>query len=341
MIAVGLAAALACHPYATLLAIPFGAGEIARAIERRKIDWPVWLAFAAAIPITVFYPALLASMRDIDLRGLQPGIGGLPGFYADLFKSAIAPLLAAGAAAYLVSRGADTQAAASWPRVFPRYESVALAGFILAPAVLILVVVISKNLLFIARYGLIAVIGMSGFAALLLFRAAGGRERTGIVVAAVLIAWLMVARGKEARAEGTGDPRSKFEQERALIVKAAKEGKPVVLAGTHAFFESDFYLSEEAARRCYYVLLDRDFRRKYAWQDMSDRQVELLSRHLSLKAHVQPLTDFVNRNAEFLLHADNDLQALCDLLVERGWQLTLLAHRPGESLFLARAAQMH
>ena len=58
-IAAGLWIALASQCYAVLLAIPFGAGEALRTLRRKRIDWPVWLAFAVSASAIAFYPPLI------------------------------------------------------------------------------------------------------------------------------------------------------------------------------------------------------------------------------------------------------------------------------------------
>ena len=81
-IAVGLSAALASHYTAVLLAVPFTLGEGVRSFDRRKLDLSMWIAFAAAAPVTLIYPGLLAATRDWALGGLQPDATSVSGFYS-------------------------------------------------------------------------------------------------------------------------------------------------------------------------------------------------------------------------------------------------------------------
>lgn len=54
-LAFSLAAAVSSHYYAVLACAALGAGECVRTVARRRIDWPVWLAFtAAALPFAIF-----------------------------------------------------------------------------------------------------------------------------------------------------------------------------------------------------------------------------------------------------------------------------------------------
>jgi hypothetical protein len=64
-LSLGLFASLTCalltHGYAFLVFVPFVAGELARSISRRSIDWIIWLALTAAgLAILASLPALIA-----------------------------------------------------------------------------------------------------------------------------------------------------------------------------------------------------------------------------------------------------------------------------------------
>jgi hypothetical protein len=66
-----LAGAIATHLYAVLLIVPFALGELARTIERRRVDWWVWLGLAAigllllpANPVV----ARIAGLREMAIR---------------------------------------------------------------------------------------------------------------------------------------------------------------------------------------------------------------------------------------------------------------------------------
>ncbi len=73
-ITVGLTIALSTHVMAIMLALPFALGELLRCIPRRRIDFPVWAAFALSAPVLVIYPPVLAA-AGYDLRGMYPTLG--------------------------------------------------------------------------------------------------------------------------------------------------------------------------------------------------------------------------------------------------------------------------
>jgi hypothetical protein len=336
-IALSMAVALACHPFAILLALPFGLGEAIRSLERRRIDIPVWIAFAIAAPVTLVYPLILAPTLHIDLHELQPTYSSLPNFYDTAFKNAITPLLGAGAFAYLLLRlDRREREPKEIKPVFSWHESAALLGFAIAPAILICVMMRSKNMIFFPRYGLISVVGVSGWLALMLFRATGTSRRAGWVILTVLLGWIVMARGREA-ASAMYDPRAQFEERVPILIKALADGRPVLTDDPVLFVETDFYAPRDEVRRLTYVELDRNFRRRYKYQDLSDQLIEYHSHYTPLQANVESWESYSQRNPQFLFHAHGGYQALYDLLLQSGWQLKLLSASDQEALYEAQA----
>src|ERR1044072_271147 len=116
-----------------------------------------------AAPPTLIYPALLAPTQGWGLQHESAAFAIIPDFYSVLLRNACFPLWAAMVAAYL-TRHTDTTKVNS-PRV-PVHEVVALLGFVAAPLIYIVIVRLSHRFFFAPRYGLIAVIGVAGLAAI-------------------------------------------------------------------------------------------------------------------------------------------------------------------------------
>src|ERR1035438_8885466 len=133
-IAVALAAALCAQPLAVTLALPFLAGEATRSIQRKRLDVPMWCAFAAATPaLWVLWKlkgaAGAAASAQSALHPLQ--LVGLTYFL--LLMPAILPVAAAGFL-LLMSR-AEPGIPAKTDRGMPGYELAALIGFVAIPFV--------------------------------------------------------------------------------------------------------------------------------------------------------------------------------------------------------------
>ena len=329
-ICVALMAALASHPLAVLLAIPFGLGETVRTVQRRRFDVGVWLAFALAAPITLAYRPLLAVPRSWDLHGLQPGLARVPRFYATAFESAIAPLLLAGLICYICSSREKVRPTTGFS--LPLHESAALVGFVLTPTICLAAGLVSSRLVFNDRYGLICVIGMAALVSLLILRAAGGSPRFGAIVATALALWLAAARGKEA-IQLAKDPVQQFRDENQVLLKAIDDGRPVVVNEKLTFLAADFYLSAKAMDRVYHVV-DLESAHKFGGQHGSDEQMLAEARTLPLKGHVTHWTEFKRSNRQFLLLVyDPWSERIYDLLLRQGWRMVVKDHRGVETLY--------
>ena len=71
---VSLAGAVAAHVYAVLVVVPLALAELARTLERRRMDWPMWLGFVAAG--LVFVPANPVVSHIRGLPELARYVGG-------------------------------------------------------------------------------------------------------------------------------------------------------------------------------------------------------------------------------------------------------------------------
>ena len=333
-IALCMIVAMASHPFAGLILAPLGLGELVRTVERRRIDWPIWAALCAGLPIIAVYPLVLAAVRGLDLHGVHPGISAIPAFYNEVFRTAITPLLAGAALAFLASRKADAGRMEKVLRgeIFPGHESAALAVLVSAPVILISVYIAGVGGVFFARYGLACVIGAGCWIAALAFRAAGGSTRVGTAMLIGMAGWLVLARGKAVAGERE-EPRAQYLKMNQLLRKALADGRPVVVNEPLIFLESDFYRPADELTRLYYLVLEPETRKKYPWQDLSDELLVFTAQHVRFKAHLEDWKDFTKRNRVFLLHTDGAKEAMQQTLLEGGWKMSLIGYNPSESLY--------
>jgi hypothetical protein len=300
-ITAGLAAALLTHSMSVLLAIPFAAGEVVRSIERRRVDFPVWIAFAAAAPAVLIYPGLMAVTRGWDMSGMHPSLGNISAFYSVLLGAAISPLLVAGLVAYLAGREEDCAAAGC---SLPAPLKAALISFIVLPAVFIAVATVTRQFFFVPRYGLLAVIGVAALVPVLACNACGGSRRSGAALLLVLVGWIVLTRGRDALSTAQ-EPSAQFAGESPLLHGALRADLPVVVADPLTFLQADFYLPEPDARRVHY-LLDPEGVAKLPGQDIVNQLVRRLPENFSLRGQIEPYAEFVRRNPRFLILVDVD-----------------------------------
>jgi hypothetical protein len=321
-----LAASLASNYAGVLVAVPFALGEVVRTLDRRKLDLPVWIAFAAAAPVTLIYPSLLAATRDWDLRGMLPDVTTFSGFYATVLKPAITPLLLGCVAAFVFARNRKDQPPAPALR---SHETAALVGFVLAPMVFIAAGILSRHMLFMPRYGIISVIGMAGCFTALLYRVTSGNWRSGAAALFILVAWLAASRTKDA-IHAIGDPEERFEQENPVLVQAAHAGPPVLVTNALLFIAADFYLPPTLSERLHYPI----YPQPASGRDCNDHLMSAAARDLPIHAKVDSWSDFAARRQPFLLYADAlQSQWLSELLIRMGWRVTLRAQQGDQLLF--------
>jgi hypothetical protein len=334
--AAGLAVVLACHSTAAVIGIPVAVGELVRTWERRSVDWGIWLAFAAPIPVALMYPPLLGQVLSVDLHGLQPHLFAVSTFYAEAFKGAITPLLAAGlAAAWLPRSRKDEPGEQS---AVPRWEIAALAGFVLIPLPFFTAGLFSSHFIFFPRYAVTCVTGVAGLVAIAWHLASRGGRRAGIAALVMLTGWLALARGKEALALAR-DPGSQFRDDHAALVSALSEGKPVAIWNINTFLEADFYLRGNELSYLNYVVPEREIGRRYLWQDFNSHVAPLLGTIAPLRARVIPWREFEQTDA-FLLHEEGTPSWWYEALPEQGWERTLKLHLGEEYVWeVSRAAR--
>jgi hypothetical protein len=134
-----LALAMASHYYSVLLLAPFAAGELVRLLVRRRPDWPVWIALAAALtPLVLFSPLIRASWS-------QAGLWSSPFTFFQVlvvYRADIHPMLLmllivllVAAVAHRIARGA--MPVAQRPAI-PAHEMAAVVVLALLPFVLAL-----------------------------------------------------------------------------------------------------------------------------------------------------------------------------------------------------------
>jgi len=342
-IALALAVALGCHPFAAVLAIPFALGEFVRTLDRRRIDWPVWVAFAVATPVMLAYPPLFAAVRNLNMNTGLRNVTTVIGLYTDALRPAIMPLLLAGLAGCVATirlvpaaKHAKTlreDYAENRSSALPRYETAALFGFALCPLPLIAAMV-ARHGHFFPRYGILSVIGISGLIALLLFRAGAGSTLRGSAMLAVLMLWIAWATVKPAIAISR-DPAAQFRQEHSLLVRGLSDGRPVAVNEMVLFLQADFYLDSALLQNLYYLQSEKDVERRHGWQEVNNLFARLLPEYVPLRSHTERWREFSVRDS-FLFHITSGNFWAYEVLPREGWQMTLVSTDGGSWLYEAR-----
>ena len=246
-----LAAALCSHSMAVTLALPFLVGEIARTMQRKRVDWPVWCAFASATPALLLIWKLKSAA---DLSKYRHFTGSLPGHivttYLQMLRPAMAPLALA-FVGVLVLRMQQTSKAKRAPGM-RTYELAALAGFALIPFAAVPISTLADR--YWLRYSLNCTIGLAGLLVLLMFWIGATSRLAGVTVLIIL---------EVAFAIGQFLPENKRPDNGLKLVNSSAEiqpfltqipsDAPIVICSDLTFVELEHYSSPKMAARLYYL----------------------------------------------------------------------------------------
>jgi hypothetical protein len=250
-LAVALAAALCSHSMALTLALPFAAGEIARTIQRKRVDWPVWCAFAAATPAVL---VLWAVKGGRDFTAMTRFSGSIPLYavttYLQMLRPAAAPLgLAFLAMLVLRTQGTGTAKRAPGMR---GYELTALAGFVLIPFLAVPLSTLNGH--YWLRYSINCTIGLAGLLAVLLFRFGGANRLSGTAV--IVVFGVSFAIGQFYPEDKRPDSGLKIVNSSGDIqpfLEQIPSDAPIVVCNDLTFVELEHYSSPRVAARLYYL----------------------------------------------------------------------------------------
>jgi hypothetical protein len=291
-----LMAALFSHPMAVTLAIPFVAGELTRTIQRRRVDWPVWCAFAAATPmLLVLWRIKTGGNFSSYLRFNGSFTWHLLVTYMEMLGPAIVPLVLAFLLLALL-RTPGTSAAKPAPGM-RGYELAALAGFALIPLAAVPLSLWAGH--YYLRYSLNCTIGLAGLLAILLSRI-GGRNRMS--QAAVLLVFsvsfaIVQLRPEEKRPDFGLKVVNSSEKIQPFLERMPTDA-PIAICPPMTFLELEHYSSPGLAARLYY-LTDPQMAAVIDGNILFDTDIPLLARFVHFRAHFEDYHSFIAAHKRF------------------------------------------
>lgn len=344
-LALSIGGALLTHCYAVLILLPLIAGEIARSITRKRLDWPVWIALISGSCALAAYLPLMASSHRYALDNItfRPTLRALTECYAMLTGPLAGPMIVAlviVAAPRLA--GSKLQVATAVSHGFEFHEIVAALALALVPAVA-LVIAIFVSHVFMPRYGLAAVIGFSILFTWFAHQYAADRRVAGAVVSYLFAFWFLggfalwilgTARLKVTAASSHGGPPAVYEIPPELV----KPDLPFVAANGLFFMEADHYAPQSLVSRLVY-LADTETAVRYTGSDVFDRGFPIMQKWFPIRARVESYSTFTRRHRRFLVFGgfDHPLAWLTRKLLDDGVELRFLgqyAGAYGENLLL-------
>lgn len=342
VLCVSLAAALLTHCYAVLILIPLGLGEAVRSVRQRRMDWPVWLALAAAGCCVLVYLPLLTASRgtSFDNVTFRPTLYVLRDCYEMLATPLMAPLMIGLALVILMHAGTE-QEVPEKPAGFPAHEIALAAGLALVPLYAYLVAKFVSHV-FMTRYGTVAVLGLSILFAWFLDRAAGGRRMIGWALSLLFAVWFVsgfgIWMGNVMHSKVAASDRDSSRHVYELPPELVKTGLPFVASNGLFFLEADHYAPPSFVSRLTY-LADPAAAVRYTGSDVFERGFPVMQKWFPIRARVESYQSFVRAHQHFLVFGefDHPLGWVTKKLLDDGAMLRFLGqyHGPyGENLLL-------
>jgi len=335
LLAVSIAAAISTSYYAVLALVPLGIAELVKSVERRKIDFSVWLAMLVGASVSLLYlPAVTRGIGQFASDGwARPSLDSLLTMYRDMFESANGFWLACllfGALLVLLQRPL-TKPVDDRDCALPAGDVALGAGLLLLP-VLGLVVAYAVTKAITERYVISTITGFSILLGLLAFRVLRASAATGLViVSAALLSslsnWYIEWRRAPDR---DGDVKAVS----ALLSRAPADtgSLPVVFESPLTLFQVSHYAGRALTAR-YVFLADADSSGQYSGVRYTGLGLTSLQRYSPV--HVDQYASFRQVHNRFLLYESPFIGGyVLPKLIDEGAKLRLLGRLADATLYL-------
>jgi hypothetical protein len=295
-IALALAAALCSVTFAVTLALPFLAGEITRTVQRKRVDWAMWWAFASATPaLLILWKLKTAGNVAAHWRFVGSMPFNIRATYMQMLGPAFVPLVLA----FLLMLASRLQGARSAPRApgMRAYEMAALAGFALIPFAAVPLSTVGG--MYYLRYSLSCAIGLAGLIAVLLFRVGGTSRLSGATaLAAIGLVFTIVQFLPEEQRPDYGLKFLNSSEKIQPFLERMPSDAPIAIGAPMTFMELEHYSSAGLAARLYY-LTDPVAAAAIDGNTLFDVKTPLVARHFPFRAHYEDYRSFIATHKRF------------------------------------------
>jgi dolichyl-phosphate-mannose-protein mannosyltransferase len=334
LLACGLAAAVASHYYAVLVALALGLAELVRTFARRKVDWPIWLAFTATIvPLIIFLPVIRSSQKYSGHFWAHPQWRMVLAFHPRMME--YFPNVLIGTIAFslwLMSRRFWTR---DEEEVRPRLSLPIIAALISFSLIPCFGVMLAKTIThaYVDRYAIAGAIGACILCTCLLHRLSD--KRGLVVLVSVALSLGSYGLGASLRAIDNSGTLADLRADRRFLTRKAGD-RPLVVDEVTVFHRLSFYGAPAFANRLAYIA-DADASTKYLGHDTIDRG--LLALRPWFPINVVPASNYVRMHSSFLVFGYvGDWTWVTYELAKPGMDTKLLGRRGARLLFWVRDA---
>ncbi len=305
LLGVSMAASLMLHYYGPIQMLCVVAAELMRTAQRRRVDWWMWLAFAATfLPLPLVWP-LIQNARQYSKGFWAPlTLEACLDIYHLLFAYLAAPvviILFLYVAGKLVMDAPET----ALPPVRQVAPELAAAAWLVALPVVIFCIAKAFTGALFFRYALSLIVGVA-----FLFGLAASCSRllrmvTALVLGVFTLALLTAKAGSFARYTDYG-----LAQE--MPVLAGMTDLPIVIDAPQSFLETWYYVPDSLRKRIYY-LVDADAAYRIQKQNVDQRFLLIMGGIAGFQAVRRE--DFIREHTRFAL------------VYQGGWLLESIATR--------------
>lgn len=299
LLAFGLAAAVASHYYAAMVAVCLGLGELVRTFSRRKIDWPIWIAMAfSGLPIVLFYRTIQDARGYSDHFWAVPVWSDAVSFY--MSELGLGPIALLGILGVAVSfggkfgnQGQGRNITSEAPLTIWQATSIScLSG--LPVIVMIAAKFVTHG--FTDRYAIASMVGIPILLSYFLYRVTP--QRKAAVVAVFICLGIFGFQVHEFE-DNFNYNQDFVTDDIAALTKTGNQ--QVAVMGITVFHRLSFYAPRELASRLTYVV-DPATSIKYHGHDTIDRGLLELNPWFPIK--VLSIKSFLESNKQFLSYGN-------------------------------------
>ena len=320
-LSISLAAALSSHYYGVFAIFPLALGETVRSIVRRRLDVPVWAAFAFAIlPLAWHLPLIL------EARSYSVGFWAkaqwmdIPTFYINMLSTVAVPLIVLlffSVIYQIVWADKKPDANRTSPMYeLPVFEITAALGFIIIP---VICVILGKFVTgaFVDRYAITAIIGFSVLVPLMAAKLNNNNSLISTLLVICFVGWFGLLALKHTWKLDIIPPEAKIQ----LLKRKDVKNLPIVAADPYTFIDLNYYAPDLTSRVVYLADPEISFRRLRT-NSVERGMVDLLKPWFRL--NVTDYKSYILRQPQFLLCGDPTFFSwIVPQLEEDGFKLEL------------------
>jgi hypothetical protein len=290
-LAVGVWGMIVSQAFSPLLVAIFAVAEFARSLERRRVDWPVWIALLAPSPFVVLYIPIFRRFEGLSALPpqFQASYFKMLSFYAELLAS-VGVVLLIGMTLALLAYRSQAGKFRSETLIARRHEIALVLGLLSLPIMVNLLLMRSGGA-FWPRYCMPTAIGFSLLFVYVLAKLTNSSRAAAAIIAGCALLGIII--GTFLQVVGA----QKSTMVRIVELSRLDSRLPLVDASGLTFLEMNKREDETLLSRVFY-LTDRDAAIKYSHATIFEGTGKL-KQYWPIRGTVKPYREFVQQTRHF------------------------------------------